>query len=496
VGTLSTIRRWLLRIVLVVVLAAATLVVGGGIYAVAGVPDLDEWHRFAPDGELRAGDLTTSFTLRQYLEREDSLFRQVRDRVGKAVAAHSGLATRTNRYDEASISSPSRLGQDWNRTFEMHPVPGEPGQSSGGVLLIHGLSDSPYSMRALAERLSAKGFYALALRMPGHGTVPAGLVRANADDWMAAVRLGARHVRAVIGADRPMLLVGYSNGGALVMRYALEAAQAGDAAQFPVPAGIVLLSPMIGVSPAARLARAISALGPLPFFEKANWLDVIPEYNPIKYNSFPANAGRQSYVVSSGLHSAIGEAQANGTLAGLPPILAFQSIVDTTVSTPAVVHDLFDRLGGSEHELVVFDINRQAGLEPYIRPEVASLVATLASGGARRYRRTLVTNVNAGTMDVKARTVPPGTSELQDEPLGLTWPAQVFSLSHVALPFPPDDPVYGVEQGQSIALGRLSPRGERAILTVPIETLMRIGWNPFFPYMERRIEEWIERVIH
>ena len=41
------------------------------------------------------------------------------------------------------------------------------------------------------------------------------------------------------------------------------------------------------------------ALGPLPFFEKARWLDVIPEYNPFKYNSFPANAANQSYRVSS-----------------------------------------------------------------------------------------------------------------------------------------------------------------------------------------------------
>jgi alpha-beta hydrolase superfamily lysophospholipase len=483
----SSIRRWLVWLVLAVAFLAAALVVGGGIHAVMGVPDLDEWHRFNPDAELRAADITPGFTLKQYLEREDRAFQQVRDRLAKSAPPRTPGAT-TNRYDDASISSPTRLGRDWNRTYELNPA-----SIRGGALLIHGLSDSPYSMRTLAQRLSASGFYALALRMPGHGTVPAGLVKANADDWMAAVRMGARHVRATIG-DRPLLLVGYSNGGALVMRYALEAAHRDDAAQFPRPAGIVLLSPMIGVSPAARLARAISRLGPLPFFEKANWLDVLPEYNPIKFNSFPANAGRQSFVVSSSLQSEIDAAQANGELSRLPPVLAFQSIVDTTVSTPAVVHDLFDRLGGSGHELVVFDINRQAGLEPYIRPEVASLVQTLAAGGARHYRRTLVTNVDGSTLEVKARNVAPGSSDRQDEPLGMTWPAQVFSLSHVALPFPQDDPVYGVQQGSSIALGRLSPRGEKAVLTVPIETLMRIGWNPFFPYMQRRIDEWIDRV--
>ena len=51
---------------------------------------------------------------------------------------------------------------------------------------------------------------------------------------------------------------------------------------------------MIGVSPAARLAWWISRLGVVPYFEKANWLDVLPEYNPFKYNSFPANAALQT----------------------------------------------------------------------------------------------------------------------------------------------------------------------------------------------------------
>ena len=72
----------------------------------------------------------------------------------------------------------------------------------------------------------------------------------------------------------------------------------------------------------------ISALGPLPFFEKARWLDVIPEYNPFKYNSFPANAANQSYRVSSLLRAEVADASRSGLLDRLPPILAFQSVVD------------------------------------------------------------------------------------------------------------------------------------------------------------------------
>ncbi len=452
------------------------------------VPDLHEWHRVVPDAEVRASDMGEAFTLEDYLAREAQVFQQVHERVETPVGAASGPGSAANRYDVRSISSARRAARDWNRTFEMIPP-----VTRGGALLVHGLTDAPYSMRAIAQTLSASGVYALALRVPGHGTVPGALTQAVAEDWMAAVRMGARHIRRTIGPDRPLVLVGYSNGAALVMRYALAAAAD---ARLPAPSRIILLSPMIGVSPMARLARIISALGPVPVFEKARWLDVVPEYNPFKYNSFPANAATQSARVSSGLRAEIAAAEESGVIDRLPPILAFQSIVDATVSTPAVVHDLFDRLRGNRHELVVFDINRLSGLQPYIRDDDAALVATLAAGGPRAYRRTLITNVAADTLEVMARTVAPGATEFQDAPLGLAWPAQIFSLSHIALPFPADDPVYGVDPppspSASIALGRLSPRGEKAVLTVPTETLMRMSWNPFFPYIASRIGAWAQ----
>ena len=388
---------WVVRLALTGLLIAVTLVVGGGVQAVLNVPDLQVWHRLVPRAELRAADLDDAFTLNQYLAREADVFEEVRDEVETPTSA-SSASQLANRYQSASISSPRRASRDWNRTFELMPA-----AVRGGALLIHGLTDSPYSMRAIAERMRAQGYYALALRMPGHGTVPGALTKATAEDWMAAVRLGARHVRRTIGAGQPMVLVGYSNGGALVVRYALEAVAD---SRLPAPSRLVLISPMIGVSPLARIARVISALGPLPFFAKARWLEVVPEYNPFKYNSFPANAANQSYRVSSLLRAEVAAAAQSGRISRLPPILAFQSVVDATVSTAAVVHDLFDQLRGNDNELVVFDINRRARLEPYIRPADAALVSSLAAGGARRYRRTVITNLSAETgADVRYFTI-------------------------------------------------------------------------------------------
>ena len=60
----------------------------------------------------------------------------------------------------------------------------------------------------------------------------------------------------------------------------------------------------------------------------------------------------------------------------------------------------------------------------------------------------------------------------------------MFSLSHVAPPFAVDDPLYG-SQGP---LGSLKPRGEKDVLIVSLDALMRVSWNPFFLYLASRID--------
>ncbi len=475
-------KTWLLRGVLAVPIAGALLAIGGAGSAISRLPDLEPWHVLVSRLEPRAAEITNAFTIEDYLRREDAVFREARERVDAVVSATAN-ATVPNRYVTGSRSYPEKLGDNRNRTQIL-----EAAELRGGALLIHGLTDSPYSMRALAARLNARGYYTLSLRMQGHGTVPGGLVTVTWEDWAAAVRMGARHIRQVIGSDRPLVLVGYSNGGALVTKYALDAL---EDATLPTPAALILVSPMIGVSPAARLARVISLFGPV--VEKARWIDVVPEYNPFKYNSFPANAGTQTFRITRALSSQLARANREGMLQRMPPVLVFQSLVDTTVSTPAVAHDLLDHLPAGRNELVLFDLNRQAGVDAFTRPE--AVLPRLIGDGARPYAVTLVTNLNPNTPEVSATSVAAGASALTVEPLGLSWPDQMYSLSHIALPFPADDPIYGGNgtgrESGSISLGRLSPRGEKGALIIPAEVLMRVSWNPFFPYVARRLDRWI-----
>jgi len=79
--------------------------------------------------------------------------------------------------------------------------------------------------------------------------------------------------------------------------------------------------------------------------------------------------------------------------------------------------------------------------------------------------------------------------------LGLTFPPGVFSLSHVALPFPLSDGLYGLEPNPDdnfgIRLGMIAARGEVGALIVSLDTLLRMSSNPFFPYLLGRLEEGI-----
>ena len=94
-----------------------------------------------------------------------------------------------NRYVAGSRSDPDEWTTNWNMTFVLEPR----GAPTGGVLLLHGLTDSPYSLRSLAEVLAGDGRRVVGLRLPGHGTAPSGLLQFELEDL--AGRHDARDAR-------------------------------------------------------------------------------------------------------------------------------------------------------------------------------------------------------------------------------------------------------------------------------------------------------------
>ncbi len=77
------------------------------------------------------------------------------------------------------------------------------GKPRGGVVLLHGLTDSPYSVRHLAENYQKHGFVAVVPRLPGHGTAPGALTDVDWEAWLAATRLAVREATRLTGNDLP-----------------------------------------------------------------------------------------------------------------------------------------------------------------------------------------------------------------------------------------------------------------------------------------------------
>jgi hypothetical protein len=79
--------------------------------------------------------------------------------------------------------------------------------------------------------------------------------------------------------------------------------------------------------------------------------------------------------------------------------------------------------------------------------------------------------------------------------LNTPYPQDVYSLSHIAVPFPPDDSLYGsrpkVKNQYGVSLGTVSLWGETSVLSVGKDTLMRVTSNPFYDYMQERIDRHI-----
>lgn len=450
------------------------------VLAARNKPELAPWHRVELDLEASQRELD-KWDLDRYLAREDELFSEMQARLG----ATGDEAGPLGRFNPQSPTHPASFPTDFNRTFELAPA-----LPIGGALLLHGLSDSPYSVRATAEVLAGQGYYCLALRLPGHGTLPGELTPVSWRDWIAAVRLGVRAVSSRLEPGQPFILMGYSNGAALALGHALDAFEDDE---LRAPDRLVFLSPALAVKRVAALARWQKSISRLPGLEKLAWNSVLPETDPYKYNSFAVNAAEQIYRLTTRIETQLADLASAGRTEELPPVLTFQSVVDATVPPISSLSRLYDRLPANGSALVLFDVNRAAEAESFLKPGVDELLRQAQPDRTRSFSVTLVTNASARSRELVAKTKPANSLAIVSEPLELSWPDGVYSLSHVSIPFPPDDPIYGSVPGRfPFPFGRLEPRGERGALQLPMTLLMRLRNNPFFPYLERRVVEFVD----
>lgn len=112
--------------------------------------------------------------------------------------------------------------------IEHEPFIWEGGESA--ALLVHGFPGTPADVRVLAESMLHAGWTVEALLLPGFGTEIETLPERTSAEWVQAI---CESLVALQSRYAPVVLVGYSMGGALALQ----------AAMGNMPDGVILLAP-------------------------------------------------------------------------------------------------------------------------------------------------------------------------------------------------------------------------------------------------------------
>lgn len=115
-----------------------------------------------------------------------------------------------------------------------------------GVLLLHGFTSSPKSMKPWGEFLASHGYTVRVPRLPGHGTRWQDMNITTWQDWYAEAD---RSFRELAARSSQVFVMGLSMGGSLTLRLA---EMKGDAI-----AGIVLVNPAVHSERPDRFALPI-----------------------------------------------------------------------------------------------------------------------------------------------------------------------------------------------------------------------------------------------
>ncbi len=172
------------------------------------------------------------------------------------------------------------LAVEINAPFEITADPTVPYR--GRFLLFHGLNDSPFVWRDMAQSLSTLGFDVRAVLLPGHGTTPEAMLDVSYRQWLSAAR---DHLTNWHSDDVALYVGGFSLGGVIATILALEN---------PHIAGLFLVSPAYH----SKLNHLLRWAWLYQQFKPWVFGGMIIEDNPAKYNSIPINSTTQYFNTS------------------------------------------------------------------------------------------------------------------------------------------------------------------------------------------------------
>ena len=164
---------------------------------------------------------------------------------------------------------------------EQPVIPGaEPVSVTGddvGVLVLHGFTGNPGSVRPLAEALVADGRTVVAPRLPGHGTAVEDMIETGWDDWLTEAERALTALQARV-PDGKVVVAGLSMGGALT---------AALAEGHPELAGIVLINAPAAVPDEMAAAVEEMMAGGMEVMDSIGGDIADPDANEASYGETP-----------------------------------------------------------------------------------------------------------------------------------------------------------------------------------------------------------------
>jgi len=156
-----------------------------------------------------------------------------------------------------------------------------------GVLLLHGLTDSPFTMSNIAKSITNSKYGECAILnipvLPGHALVPGASLEVTSKHWIDAVDFAIKDLQNR-GAD-DISIIGFSTGGALGLNYVLKTKDENIKLVFVSPALALNISKFD-----VFLVRLISSIG--NHINSLAYLEKYSDINPCKYESFSSTGAK------------------------------------------------------------------------------------------------------------------------------------------------------------------------------------------------------------
>jgi carboxylesterase len=222
------------------------------------------------------------------------------------------------------------------RTAEPFFFPGQGENAHIGCLITHGFTGAPKEVRWLGEYLNQQGFTVCGMRLAGHATQPADMVRSRWRDWLLSVEDGYDLLRSC--TDRVCLL-GLSMGGVLSLT---------AAAQLPVKGVVAMSTPysLPGLSFPLWAARLLSLFKPYMPKSKvpgSGWFDPAAYAQHVSYPLNPVRSAVELKLLIDQMHAALPKVSA--------PVLLIHSRDDDYVVKDSMEH-IYTSLGSSDKQML------------------------------------------------------------------------------------------------------------------------------------------------